>query len=71
MASNNIKYVGEYIISYVIAKCKESFASISHKHTADDVGADSKGSAAAALGLAEEYADECVKVRIKTWGDDD
>lgn len=58
MASKNIKYVGEHIISYVIAKCKENFSPISHKHTADDVGADSKGSAAAALGLAEEYTDE-------------
>lgn len=61
MAQNNIKYVGEYIISYVVAKCRGTFATISHKHTADDVGADTKGSAATALGLAEEYTNEKVQ----------
>lgn len=75
MASKNIKYVGEHIISYVIGKCKESFSSITHKHTADEVGADSKGSAATALGIAEQYTDEAVSkktlVQIITWEDDD
>lgn len=61
MAQNNIKYVGEYIISYVVTKCRGTFATISHKHTADEVGADTKGSAATALGLAEEYTDDKVQ----------
>lgn len=37
MAQNNIKYVGEYIISYVIGKCKETFALKTHKHTVSEL----------------------------------
>ena len=56
----NIKYMGENAISYLIEKCKSTFALITHKHTAQEVGADVEGSASAALVLAEQYTDEAV-----------
>ena len=63
----NIKYMGEQAISYLIQKCKETFALISHTHSAEDVGADTKGSASAALALANQYTDE--QVSTITTGD--
>ena len=54
----NIKYMGEQAVSYLIEKCKATFALITHTHTASDVGADEAGSASAALSLAEEYTNE-------------
>lgn len=56
----NIEYMGENAISYLIEKCKSTFALITHKHTAQEVGADVEGSASAALVLAEQYTDEAV-----------
>ena len=53
-----IKYLGEQAVSYLVEKCKATFALITHKHTASEVGADTAGSAAAALSLAKTYTDE-------------
>lgn len=58
MEINKIKYFGEAAASYLIEKCKATFALITHKHTAEEVGADASGSASAALALANEYTDE-------------
>lgn len=54
----NIKYMGEQAIAYLIEKCKSTFALITHKHTASEVGADAQGSASAALVLANQHTDE-------------
>lgn len=58
MEINKIKYLGDTAVSYLIEKCKATFALITHKHTAEEVGADASGSASAALALANEYTDE-------------
>ena len=52
-----INYIGETALSYLVNKCKATFATLTHSHTADDVGADASGSASAALALAESYTD--------------
>lgn len=57
----NIKYMGENAISYLIEKCKSTFALITHKHTAQEVGADVEGSASAALVLANQHTEEKVE----------
>lgn len=67
MEIKQIKYIGEKTLSYVIEKCKATFALITHKHTAEEVGADASGSAASALGLSNQYTDE--KVAEITSGD--
>ena len=54
MEIKEIKYLGEQAVSYLIEKCKATFALITHTHTAEEVGADASGSAAAALALANE-----------------
>lgn len=61
MEIKQIKYLGEQAISYLIEKCKATFALITHTHTAEEIGADAKGSASAALGLANEYTDEQIE----------
>lgn len=57
----DIKYIGEKALSHLISKCKETFALINHTHTASDVGADTTGSASAALALAEQYTNEQIE----------
>ena len=56
----NIKYMGENAIAYLIEKCKSTFALITHKHTAQEIGADVEGSASAALVLANQHTEEKV-----------
>ena len=67
MEIKQIKYLGEKTVSYLVEKCRATFALINHKHTASEVGADAAGSAASALALAEKYTDE--KVASITSGD--
>lgn len=67
MEIKQIKYIGEQTLSYVIGKCKATFALITHTHTSEEIGADAAGSAASALGLANEYTNE--KVAEITSGD--
>lgn len=62
----DIKYIGENALQYIINKCKSTFALLTHTHTADEVGADASGSAAAALGLAEQYTDEQISNHTHT-----
>ena len=57
MEIKEIKHVGEQALSYLVEKCKATFALITHKHTAEEVGADPKGSASAALALSQTYTD--------------
>ena len=61
MEIKEIKYFGEQTLSYLIDKFKQTFALHTHTHTAEEVGADTKGSASAALALAEEYTNEQIK----------
>ena len=56
----DIKYIGEQALSYLINKCKETFASLTHTHTPEEIGADVAGSASAALAISEAYTDEQV-----------
>lgn len=65
----NIKYMGENAISYLIEKCKSTFALITHKHTAQEVGADVEGSASAALVLAQQHTDEQIATHEHSWND--
>lgn len=58
----NIKYLGEQTISYLISKCKATFASIAHTHTALEIGADASGSASKALSNAKTYTDEQIEI---------
>lgn len=64
-----IKYFGETALSHFLEKCKATFALITHTHTADDVGADTKGSAAEALSLAEQYMDEQLASHTHSYND--
>lgn len=59
-----IKYIGEQALSYLVGKMQEAFATITHKHTAEEVGADASGSASAALALSEQYTDERIAEKI-------
>lgn len=58
----NIKYLGEQTISYLISKCKATFASIAHTHTASEIGADASGSASKALSNAKTYTDGQIEI---------
>lgn len=55
-----INYIGETALSYLVNKCKTTFATLTHTHTYEDVGADASGSASAALAISEGYTDEKV-----------
>lgn len=55
-----INYLGETALSYLVNKCKNTFALLTHTHTYEDVGADAAGSASASLALSEQYTDEQV-----------
>lgn len=55
-----IKYIGEQALSYLVDKCKATFALITHSHTASEIGADEKGAANDALNTAKSYTDSSV-----------
>lgn len=61
-----IKYFGETALSHLVSKCKATFATLTHTHTAEDVGADASGSASAALALSEDYTDQQVSALSET-----
>ena len=72
---NKNKILGEVGVVRLVENIKDNFAPINHEHTHEEVGADKAGSAAAALTLAKQYADEQValksQVQIITWEADD
>ena len=49
------KYVGEAAAQRLVQEIEDRFSPIGHTHSAEEVGADKSGSAAAALSLAKEH----------------
>ena len=62
MEIKEIKYLGEQALSYLIEKSKVTFALITHKHTAQEIGADEEGAANEAFEAAVQYTDEQITI---------
>lgn len=55
---NKNKFLGEAGLARLVQNIEDNFSHIDHIHTAEEVGADTAGSAAAALTLGKQYTDE-------------
>lgn len=56
--SEKNKFAGLDSLTRFLENCKDMFANKIHTHTAEEIGADEKGSASAALVLSKQYTDE-------------